>query len=319
MILILISERGRRNEVRRHNEYVPDDARCHSPRVMKKTFLFVILLFILSLSAQAQELQIEIKPEIVGQGKTLAIYFESPQTLTDLKAEFLGREVRFYEVRKNIYRAILGIPLTTEPGEYKILFRIKTKEGLKIEWKEAVQIKETVFKKESLSIPPEKSGHLTSQYLGKEGKKIAKAYKEEEPGQLWEGQFILPTEGRISSPFGAYRLYNRGKASWRHKGVDIANREGTEILAPNSGVVVLSEDMRVHGGTIIISHGQGILSIFSHLKERFVKKGEGVERGQLIGTMGQTGLATGPHLHWGLCASGVVVDPLEWTKRKIKD
>ena len=284
---------------------------------MKKTFIFVILLFILSLSAQSQELQIEIKPEIVGQGKTLAIYFESPQTLKDLKAEFLGREVRFYKTGENRYRAILGIPLTAEPGEHKILFRIKIKEGLKIEWRKTIQIKETIFKKESLSIPPEKSKHLTSKYLGKEGRKIAKAYKKEEPEQFWEGKFILPTEGRISSPFGAYRIYNEGKASWRHRGVDIANKEGTEILAPNSGIVVLSEDMRVHGGTIIISHGQGILSIFSHLKERLVKKGEGVEKGQLIGTMGQTGLATGSHLHWGLCASGTVVDPLEWTKRKI--
>jgi len=203
--------------------------------------------------------------------------------------------------------------------EYNILFRIKTKEGLKIEWTEAVQIEKSVFKKEALSIPPKKSGHLTSKYLGKEGKEIKNTYKKEEPGQFWKGKFILPTEGRISSPFGAYRIYNEGQASWRHKGVDIANKERTEILAPNSGRVVISEDMRVHGGTIIISHGQGIFSIFSHLKERFVKKGEEVERGQLIGTMGQTGLATGSHLHWGLCASGVAVDPLEWTKKKIGD
>ena len=310
---------------------------------MKKTFIFVILLFILSLSAQAQELQIdpvrdnptpkgtdasslarisngvEIKPEIVGQGKTLAIYFESPQTLKDLEAEFLRREIRFYETKKGRYRALIGIPLTTKPGRYEILFRIKTEESLMVEWKETIQVKRIVFKKETLSIPPEKSKHLTSKYLGKEGRKIAKAYKKEEPEQLWKGKFILPTEGRISSPFGAYRVYNEGKASWRHKGVDIANKEGTEILAPNSGRVVLSEDMKVHGGTIIISHGQGILSIFSHLKERLVKKGEGVERGQLIGLMGQAGLATGPHLHWGLCASGTVVDPLEWTKRKIGD
>ena len=101
--------------------------------------------------------------------------------------------------------------------------------------------------------------------------------------------------------------------------MDIANKQGTEILAPNSGIIVLSEDMRVHGGTIIISYGQGVFSIFSHLKERLVKKGEEVEKGQLIGTMGQTGLVTGPHLHWGLYVSGVVVDPLEWTRRRIGD
>ncbi len=286
---------------------------------MKKFLIAIISLFILSFSVQAQELNIRIEPKSVGQGETLVIYLESPGTLKDLGVEFLGKEIRFYEIGKDRYRAILGIPLTTEPERYNILFRIKTKRGLGIEWKETVQVKKIVFKKEVLSIPPEKSKHLTSKYLRREGKRIGKTCKKEEGNQLWEGRFILPAEGRISSPFGAYRVYNRGKASWRHKGIDIANKEGTEVVAPNSGIVVISEDMKVHGGTIIISHGQGVFSIFSHFRERLVKKGEGVERGQLIGTMGQTGLTTGSHLHWGLCASGVVVNPLEWTKRKIGD
>ncbi len=287
--------------------------------MQKKLLISVIFLFIFSFSVQAQELNIRIEPKSVGQGETLVIYLESPGTLKNLEAEFLEKEVRFYEVGKDRYRAILGIPLTAEPERYNILFRIKTKGGLEIEWKETVQVKKRVFKKETLSIPPEKSKHLTSKYLGTEGRKIRKVYKREERKQFWEGRFILPAEGRISSPFGAYRVYNRGKASWRHKGIDIANKEGTEVVAPNSGIIVLSEDMRVHGETIIISHGQGIFSIFSHLKERLVRKREEVERGQLIGLMGQTGLATGAHLHWGLCASGTVVDPLEWTKKKIGD
>ncbi|MBU4310062.1 M23 family metallopeptidase [bacterium] len=311
--------------------------------MQKKLLIAIISSFLIISSSLAQELDaspvrdnptpkgtdassltrisngVKVEPENVGQGKTLAIYFESPQTLKDLKAEFLGKEIRFYETGKNRYRAILGIPLITEPGRYEILFRIKTEEGLKIEWKEAVQIEKSVFKKEVLSIPPEKSSHLTSKYLGKEGERIREAGKKEEAKQFWEGRFILPAEGRISSPFGAYRVYDKGQASWRHRGVDIANKEGIEVFASNSGIVVLSEDMRVHGGTIIINHGQGVFSIFSHLKERLVKKGKEVERGQLIGTMGRTGLATGSHLHWGLCVSGTVVDPLEWTKRKIKD
>ena len=286
---------------------------------MRKLLTLIIFLSLLSFSLRAQELRVEIEPGLVGQGKTLVIYLESAQALRYLAAEFLGQEVKFYEIGKNRYRAILGIPLTTQPGKFKIPFWIKTKNGLWVEWNEAVQIEKTVFREEKLSITPKKSEHLTSKHLGKEGEKIKGVYKKEEPEQLWRGKFILPTKGRISSPFGTWRVYNKGKASWRHRGVDIANKEGTEIIAPNAGTVVLSEDMRVHGGTIIISHGQGLFSIFSHLKERFVKKGEEVEKGQLIGAMGQTGLATGSHLHWGLSTSGTVVDPLEWTERKIGD
>jgi murein DD-endopeptidase MepM/ murein hydrolase activator NlpD len=286
---------------------------------MKKFVVAIILLALFAFGVCAQELEVKIVPEIVGQGKTLVVQLESPVKLKDLEVEFLKKEIIFYKIAKKKYRAILGIPLTTAPGKYALHFRIRTKKGLVVEWQETVRIKDVLYKRETLSIPAPKSKHLTSRDLGSEGVKLRAFYGKKASKQLWESKFILPAGGRISSPFGARRLYNNGIASWRHTGVDIANKEGTVIVAPNSGKVILSEDMRIHGETIIISHGQGIFSTFCHLKERVVTKGDKVKRGELIGTVGQTGLATGSHLHWGLCASGVAVDPLEWIERSFGD
>ena len=123
--------------------------------------------------------------------------------------------------------------------------------------------------------------------------------------------FILPTQGKFSSTFGAKRTYN-GETQWQHVGLDIANIKGTPIVAPNSGKVVLIESLKEHGNTIIIDHGFGVLSVFNHMSKINVAKNQVVSKGDSIGEIGDTGIATGPHLHWGLSVQNVRVDPLFW-------
>lgn len=116
--------------------------------------------------------------------------------------------------------------------------------------------------------------------------------------KLWDGTFIQPVEGRISTEFGEMRYVNGSLTSYRHSGIDIAAPTGTEIVAPNSGYVKLSRSLILTGETIVIDHGYGIFSIYFHMDSRSVMAGDSVEKGQLIGTVGTTGFSTGPHLHW---------------------
>lgn len=121
--------------------------------------------------------------------------------------------------------------------------------------------------------------------------------------------FIWPVDGRISGRFGRQRFYN-GAPGAPHSGTDIAAPQGTAIKAPASGVVVLAEPaFYVTGGTILIDHGHGVGSNFLHLSKLDVSVGERVEKGQVIGRVGATGRATGPHLHWGLTWFNVRLDP----------
>ncbi len=121
--------------------------------------------------------------------------------------------------------------------------------------------------------------------------------------------FIWPVQGRVSGRFGRQRIYN-GTPGSPHSGMDIAVPKGTPIKAPAAGTITFAEpDLYLTGGTVLLDHGHGISSSFLHLSRLDVKKGQRVEQGEVIGNVGATGRATGPHLHWGLNWFDVRLDP----------
>ncbi len=122
--------------------------------------------------------------------------------------------------------------------------------------------------------------------------------------------FQWPVQGRISGRFGNARVYN-GQPGAGHSGMDIAAPTGTPVKAPAGGVVTFAApDLYLTGGTVLLDHGYGISSNFLHLSRIDVKVGDRIEPGQVIGAVGATGRATGPHLHWGMNWFDVRVDPL---------
>ncbi|MGV8941527.1 MAG: M23 family metallopeptidase [Lysobacter sp.] len=121
--------------------------------------------------------------------------------------------------------------------------------------------------------------------------------------------FSWPVRGRISGRFGNQRVYN-GTPGSAHSGMDIAAANGTPVAAPASGVITFVGDLYLTGGTVLLDHGHGISSNFLHLSRMDVKAGDRVEPGQVIGAVGATGRATGPHLHWGMNWLDVRIDPL---------
>ena len=128
--------------------------------------------------------------------------------------------------------------------------------------------------------------------------------------------FIWPVQGRISGRFGNARVYN-GQAGSGHSGMDIAVPTGTPVKAPAGGVVTFAApDLYLTGGTLLLDHGFGVSSNFLHLSRIDVKVGDVIEQGQVIGAVGATGRATGPHLHWGMNWFDVRVDPLLVLERK---
>ncbi|HEV8693305.1 MAG TPA: M23 family metallopeptidase [Lysobacter sp.] len=127
--------------------------------------------------------------------------------------------------------------------------------------------------------------------------------------------FIWPVQGRISGRFGNQRIYmlpdGSGTPKSPHSGMDIAAAEGTPVLAPGAGLVTFADPgLYLTGGTVLLDHGHGVSSNFLHLSRIDVKVGDRITQGQVIGTVGATGRATGPHLHWGMNWFDVRIDPL---------
>ncbi|MEO1069931.1 MAG: M23 family metallopeptidase, partial [Cyanobacteria bacterium J06638_6] len=138
------------------------------------------------------------------------------------------------------------------------------------------------------------------------------------PEQFWQGTLVRPNQGRRSTGYGVRRYYNGVFAQdYYHRGLDFAAPTGSPVVAPAAGRIGLvgrvSEGFELHGNTIGIDHGQGVLSIMIHLSRIDVNEGDMVRPGQVIGAVGNTGASTGPHLHWGLYVHGIAVDPDPWS------
>lgn len=128
--------------------------------------------------------------------------------------------------------------------------------------------------------------------------------------------FIWPVQGRISGRFGNQRVYN-GTPKSAHSGMDIAVATGTPIKAPADGVISFADaGLYLTGGTVVLDHGHGISSNFLHLSRIDAKVGDVVKQGDIIGAVGATGRATGPHLHWGMNWFDTRIDPLLVLERK---
>lgn len=153
----------------------------------------------------------------------------------------------------------------------------------------------------------------TPEFLERRAKElvqIAEARKIASGSMGWLQALQWPVKGRISGIFGSQRIY-AGEPGSYHSGVDVAGATGTPVAAPADGVVILAADapFTLEGNLLMIDHGMGLNSAFLHLSRIDVKPGDHVRQGQIVGAIGMTGRATGPHLHWGMKWQDVRIDP----------
>jgi hypothetical protein len=141
---------------------------------------------------------------------------------------------------------------------------------------------------------------------------INAARRQQTNAEGWRQPFHWPATGRISTLFGSQRIYRNGEAGSYHSGIDIAVPQGTSVLAPADGVVILASDrpFTLEGNLLMIDHGMELSSALMHLSRIVVRAGDRVQRGQLVAYSGMTGRVTGAHLHWGLRWRNAKIDPL---------
>jgi murein DD-endopeptidase MepM/ murein hydrolase activator NlpD len=146
--------------------------------------------------------------------------------------------------------------------------------------------------------------------IKEENNKIGEARAINSDLPFFKDQFIMPVEGIISGVYGSQRILN-GKPKWPHYGIDIAAKQGTMIKSSGSGVVTMAEDELYYtGGTIIMDHGHGVSTIYSHLETVLVSVGDIINQGDIIGTIGSTGRSTGPHLDFRINWFQTRLDPM---------
>ncbi|MFQ6019941.1 MAG: M23 family metallopeptidase, partial [Dehalococcoidia bacterium] len=145
---------------------------------------------------------------------------------------------------------------------------------------------------------------------------LATIYSGFTPQRHWAGPWGLPVQGDITQPFGLLRSINGGPFS-PHSGADFAADPGVPVAAAAAGRVAFAGALHLRGKSVVIDHGAGVFSGYHHLNEIAVSTGQEVAQGELIGTVGATGLVSGAHLHWEAIVHGVRVNPVHWTLRAV--
>lgn len=201
-------------------------------------------------------------------------------------------------------RAIVGIPLTAEAGEAQLAITGRAPLSFRIESKD--------YPEQRITLPTNKHVTPVEQDLARyarEAREQQAVYQRFSSGTTAWPRFIKPVEGPYSSPFGLKRFFNNEPRA-PHAGLDIAAPEGRPAKAPADGVVVQTGDYFFNGRTVMIDHGQGLISMLCHLSQIKAKAGDKVKAGDIIGLVGKTGRATGPHLHWTVSLNNARIDPL---------
>ncbi|HYE83626.1 MAG TPA: M23 family metallopeptidase [Clostridia bacterium] len=217
--------------------------------------------------------------------------------------------------------AIVGVSCRTKEGEYKYKVQVQRDGETAAQMEEILKVLPKEFEKQYLEVSTTQKSQRSDESFDEDSVHTnrAKSVTSEKP--LWEGAFVKPVEGRISTDFGMIRYINK-EESGRHSGFDIAAAKGTPVKAANNGIVRLSMMLKVTGNTVIIDHGFNIYSSYAHLDKLLVTEGAEVKKGDIIGEVGTTGFSTGPHLHWTATIGKLFInpealmekDPLEFVK-----
>lgn len=207
--------------------------------------------------------------------------------------------------------AILPIPLDAKPGKQTLSVRLESPNGDSLPaFSRTVKIEKASRGVQHLWLSQKQLNKYSDPQADKDDEDIYNAISEYSTGISWKGNFIMPCRGGITTGFGLKRYYNNDPEPAFHKGLDIAAGYGVAVLAPQNGIVRFAKhNLVLHGTCCVIDHGNGIATLYLHMSSLKVKTGEEVKKGQIVGAVGSSGAASGPHLHWGAYAHGAAVDP----------
>lgn len=260
----------------------------------------------------ATPLLLDLRPASVGQGETMLVWVHAPGAFS-VTLEI--RDGSFALLPEGeIFWAVVGMPLDAPLGDDELTVTARRADGALIEAVsetfEVVTIERPV---DYITLTAEEASVLTAEAAAEERRLREMFFSAFDRGRRWSTFFRLPTQGVTSSEFGQGRSYNGGPVGGFHTGMDIAAPEGTPVLASAPARVAWVGEMPIRGISVILDHGAGVKTGYHHLSVALVEEGQMVAIGQPIGEMGETGLATGPHLHWELTVWGVNVNPFAWT------
>ena len=239
-------------------------------------------------------------------GGVAVVPLASTSTSTSKPQAWLGDRPVLVTSDHDQWFAVVGLALITSPGSHELRVNIDGKTQVRhfiVNPKDYPEQRITLKDKGKVELSPADLARANRELSVIKG--LKKVWRVAPDNDL---DFILPAKGELSSRFGLRRYFNDQPRA-PHAGLDLAVASGTPIKASAPGTVLATDDYFFNGKTVFIDHGNGLITMYCHLDKFEVEAGQTVSKGQLIGLSGQTGRATGPHLHWSVMLNGEMVDP----------
>jgi len=271
----------------------------------------LLLMVTLLANTAPRPVVVTVSPAEVIQGQLLLIEIAGTEPGDEVTGSFGKHTLRFFRTARGQARALTAVSLKHKPGPVALQVQVTLPGQDPIVHGRPVTVRAGHFEKQTLRVdskfvrPPKKFRRQIRQ----ERRALSRLWKAPATERQWRGSFIWPRRDKICSTFGLKRMFNKQLRS-RHYGLDIDGKNGDPIVAMGAGRVVMVAERYYSGGTIVIDHGLKLFSLYFHLSAFEVKVGDRVERGHRIGLMGESGRATGPHLHLSNRVENISFDPL---------
>ncbi|MBI1276958.1 MAG: LysM peptidoglycan-binding domain-containing protein [Anaerolineaceae bacterium] len=258
---------------------------------------------------------IVVTPTMFVEGQTGEIRLTTAVPMT-VNGTFLARNLSVASDQSRTLDIILvGIPVFTDAGVYPLALSLTDGAGQVTPLDLNIQVLAGGYGRESITLSSNLADLVDPNLEASELQKMQAITSNFTPSRYFDGPLSLPAAASISSPFGRKRSYDGGPYDHFHAGTDFAAAPGSSVMAAAPGYVVFADKLNVRGNVTIIDHGWGIYTVYCHQATQYVKVGDFVNTGTVIGTVGATGRVTGPHLHWEVWVNGVQVDPMQWVQQ----
>jgi len=260
----------------------------------------------------AVQLTVRVAAQPATPGEVVVLIAVASSPLEQARADVFDHVVPMWSTGDpSRWVALIGVDVETRAARYPLIVRGLSTAGKPTITHAALTVTPKVFGTRQLRVDPRFSEPPASERprIEREARQLAGIFSAANGARFWSAPFEAPVAAPTSSPFGLRSVFN-GVPRSRHNGVDFASAPGAPVHAPGGGRVALVEALYFTGNTVIIDHGEGLYSLLAHLERAAVREGDTLTRGDVIGFVGATGRATGPHLHWSVRLQGARVDPL---------
>jgi murein DD-endopeptidase MepM/ murein hydrolase activator NlpD len=265
-----------------------------------------------------RKITIRTQPAAPGPGDVLIV--RASGDVAQVAGQWGDRVIHFapdgarVAVSDTRFIALVGLDALLVPGAYSLTITATAADGTSTQTIQSIKIRPRASVLERVTLTKTLSATLDPALNAEEASVFAQIYAGFSEDKRWTGPLKWPVAGKVVSGYGNRRAYNGVNLGTYHTGYDLRAGKGTPVKAAAAGQVAVVHLFDIHGLTVVINHGRGVFTTYSHLSKASVAQGQTVQTGDVVGQVGSTGRSQGPHLHFELAVGGATVDPGYWTR-----